>query len=144
MHPRVTNISGLTFDVYRFAFESAGALEVANECSGLAVAPAHLYCLRRPQACMPHNFNLAYCRDVMNEQEAVVYSAYVGIDWANSKHDVCVRTASSNKREFDIIQHRAEAIDTWVKGLHSRYGGTIASILAGSRSRQRRITPTSY
>ena len=31
----------------------------------------------------------------MNEQEAVVYSAYVGIDWANSKHDVCVRRASS-------------------------------------------------
>jgi hypothetical protein len=45
----------------------------------------------------------------MNEQEAVVYSAYVGIDWANSKHDVCVRRASSNKREFDIIQHRPEA-----------------------------------
>ncbi len=62
----------------------------------------------------------------MNEQETVVYSAYVGIDWANSKHDVCVRTASSNKREFDIIQHRPEAIDTWVKGLHSRYDGTIA------------------
>jgi transposase len=62
----------------------------------------------------------------MNKQEIVVYSVYVGIDWANSKHDVCVQQANSEAREFDVIQHRAEAIDTWVKGLHRRYGGDIA------------------
>jgi transposase len=62
----------------------------------------------------------------MNEQEVVVYSVYVGIDWANSKHDVCIQQANSDAREFDVIQHRAEEIDTWVKGLHSRYDGTIA------------------
>ncbi len=62
----------------------------------------------------------------MNEQEIVVYSVYAGIDWANSKHDVCIQQANSDVREFDVIQHRAEAIDTWVKGLHRRYGGDIA------------------
>jgi len=30
----------LTFDVFRFSFESAGALEFDNEYSGLAVQPA--------------------------------------------------------------------------------------------------------
>ena len=84
MHPLATNKLGLTFDVYRFAFGSAGALEIANEYSGLAVAPAHLYCFRRSQACMPHTFNLAYWRDVMSDQEAIFYSTYVGIDWADS------------------------------------------------------------
>ena len=93
MHSPTTNISRLTFDVYRFAFGSVGALEIANEYSGLAVAPAHLYCFRRSQACMPHTFNLTYWRNVMNEQEVVIYSVYVGIDWANSKHDVCVQQA---------------------------------------------------
>jgi len=43
MHPLTTNISHLTPDVYGFGFESAGALEIVNEYSGLAVAPAHLY-----------------------------------------------------------------------------------------------------
>ena len=62
----------------------------------------------------------------MRKSEAVVYSAYVGIDWANSKHDVCVQQTASGAREFDVIQHRAEAIDAWVKGLHLRYGGPIA------------------
>ncbi len=50
----------------------------------------------------------------MSEQEAVVYSAYVGIDWANSKHDVCVQKTGSDRREFDVITHSAEAIDAWV------------------------------
>ncbi len=62
----------------------------------------------------------------MNEQESVVYSAYVGIDWADSKHDVCICPRDSDTREFDVIRHRAEAIDAWVKGLHQRYGGRIA------------------
>ena len=62
----------------------------------------------------------------MSEQKVIVYSAQVGIDWANSKHDVCVQQAGSDKREFDVVQHRVEAIDAWVHGLYSRYGGTIA------------------
>jgi hypothetical protein len=43
MHPLTTNIPTPTRDVYGFGFESAGALEIDNEYSGLAVAPAHLY-----------------------------------------------------------------------------------------------------
>jgi len=39
-------------DVYRFSFESTGALGLINEYSGLAVTPAHLYCLRRARARM--------------------------------------------------------------------------------------------
>ena len=62
----------------------------------------------------------------MSEQKAVIYSAHVGIDWANSKHDVCVQQVGSGKREFDIIPHRAEVIDEWVQGLRTRFGGTIA------------------
>ncbi len=62
----------------------------------------------------------------MNEQELAVYSVYVGIDWADSKHDVCICPRDSNTREFDVIRHRAEAIDAWVKDLHQRYGGRIA------------------
>jgi hypothetical protein len=43
MHPLTTNICAQTSDVYRFSFESASALEIDNEYSGLAVALAHLY-----------------------------------------------------------------------------------------------------
>ncbi len=62
----------------------------------------------------------------MSEQEAVVYSVYVGIDWADTKHDVCIQSKTSDVRVFEVIRHRAEAIDTWVKDLHQQYGGHIA------------------
>jgi len=51
----------------------------------------------------------------MNEQEAIGYSVYVGIDWADSKHDFCIQSKFSDKREFAVIRHRTEAIDAWVK-----------------------------
>jgi hypothetical protein len=82
MHPLTTNISPPTCDVHRFGFESAGALEIINEYSGLAVAPAHLYCFRRSQAGMPHTFNLAHGRDVMREERLSQYTAYIGLVWA--------------------------------------------------------------
>jgi len=61
----------------------------------------------------------------MNEQ-AVVYSVYVGIDWADLKHDVCIQPNNSEVREFAVIRHCAEAIEAWVKGLQQQYGGPIA------------------
>ena len=62
----------------------------------------------------------------MNEQQANGYSVYVGIDWADSKHDVCIQSKFSDEREFAVIRHRAEAIDAWAKDLHQRHGGCIA------------------
>ena len=52
--PQTTNKYAPTSDVHSFSFESAGVLEIDNEYSGLAVAPAFLYCLRRSQEPCPY------------------------------------------------------------------------------------------
>ena len=39
------------------------------------------------------------------------YVAYVGIDWADKKHDVCIQKANSEEREFDVIPHQVDLID---------------------------------
>jgi len=54
------------------------------------------------------------------------FKAYVGIDWADKKHDICLQPADSNSREFTNILHTAEAIDEWAKKLHKRFKGPIA------------------
>ena len=52
MHPWATNRLLQTFDVYRFSFESAGALALDNEYSGFAVLPANYIAFaERKQAC---------------------------------------------------------------------------------------------
>jgi hypothetical protein len=45
---------------------------------------------------------------------------------ADKKHDVCICPKESDTREFDVIRHHAEAIDTWVNGFYQRYEGRIA------------------
>jgi len=57
------------------------------------------------------------------------FSAYVGIDWADTKHDICLQVAGNDRREFDCIPHQVARIDEWAKSLHKRFGGTIAIAL---------------
>ena len=54
------------------------------------------------------------------------YVAFVGIDWADTKHDVCVQAADGDEREFDVIPHQVERIDEWAHALHRRFGSPIA------------------
>lgn len=61
------------------------------------------------------------------------FSAFVGIDWSNAKHDVCLQAAESKQREFHRISHKAEEIDHWAQSLHQRFGGPIAVALELSK-----------
>jgi len=54
------------------------------------------------------------------------FSVYVGIDWANDKHDVCIQQANSDTRKFKIIKHSANSINDWIISLHKQYKGQIA------------------
>ena len=41
------------------------------------------------------------------------FVAYVGIDWADTKHDICVQAGDGDHREFDCIPHKVDRIDEW-------------------------------
>jgi transposase len=62
----------------------------------------------------------------MNQLTDTKFTAYVGIDWADAKHDVCVRSGDSEAVEFDCISSRPEAIAAWALELYERFGGPIA------------------
>jgi transposase len=51
------------------------------------------------------------------------YVAFVGIDWADRKHDVCLQAAGCQKREFAVLPHRPESIQQWAEGLRQRFQG---------------------
>jgi hypothetical protein len=59
----------------------------------------------------------------MNTSTDTEFAAFVGIDWADRKHDVCVRVAGSSKRELSVLPHLPEAIAQWAQGLRQRFGG---------------------
>ena len=56
------------------------------------------------------------------------FAAFVGIDWANTKHDVCMQAAGSATREFSGLEHTPETIDAWVNTLRQRFKGQSIAI----------------
>ena len=57
------------------------------------------------------------------------YTAYIGIDWTDAKHDVCLHPADSAQREFTCIPHQVDEIEQWALSLRRRFGGPIAIAL---------------
>ena len=45
------------------------------------------------------------------------FTAYIGIDWADAKHDGCLQAAGKEHREFFCIPHQVDAIDAWAQSL---------------------------
>jgi transposase len=56
------------------------------------------------------------------------FVAFIGLDWADAKHDICLQVAGSDKREFQVLVHRPEVIDAWVTGLFQRFQGQPIAI----------------
>src|SRR5262245_25377551 len=56
------------------------------------------------------------------------FAAFVGIDWADAKHDGCLQAAGSAKRECFELEHTPEAIDAWVTARRTRFRGQPVAI----------------
>ena len=62
----------------------------------------------------------------MNTLDTTSFTAFIGIDWADAKHDICIQSADSDEREFDVIPHQVERIDEWAHTMRQRFGYPIA------------------
>ena len=65
----------------------------------------------------------------MNHYKHSPYTAYIGIDWADTKHDICLQAAGSEQREFACLPHQVGDIEQWALSLRQRFGGPIAIAL---------------
>ena len=61
------------------------------------------------------------------------FTAFIGIDWADSKHDVCLQAAGSERREFDRFEHQVDRIEQWALSMRERFAGRIAVALELSK-----------
>ena len=56
------------------------------------------------------------------------FAAFVGLDWADRKHDVCLSVGDSKKVEYAVIKQTPEAIDDWACRMRERFGGRPVAI----------------
>ncbi|MEJ2331004.1 MAG: IS110 family transposase [Gammaproteobacteria bacterium] len=60
------------------------------------------------------------------QTELSQYTAVIGIDWADKKHDYCVYDMATGRRQAGQVRHRVEDLDAWARSLQRRFGGPIA------------------
>jgi transposase len=51
------------------------------------------------------------------------FAAYLGIDWSDRKHDLCLIDCTTGEKELFVIEHTPEAIDECVSTLRVRFHG---------------------
>ena len=54
------------------------------------------------------------------------FAAFVGIDWADKEHAICVLDGDQNTS--DQLKHSAEAIDAWATRMHQQFGGRPVAV----------------
>jgi transposase len=56
------------------------------------------------------------------------FVAFVGIDWADTSHAVCLQAAGSDIRESSVLAHTPEAIGAWACMLRHRFSGRLIAV----------------
>lgn len=64
----------------------------------------------------------------MHKKEERPFAAFVGIDWADRKHDICLRVSGGEKRERLVLEHSPRAIQAWAEKLRERFGGAPIAV----------------
>ena len=49
------------------------------------------------------------------------FAAFLGIDWANDKHDLCLLDATTYQKEFFCLAHKPEVLAAFLRQLRLRY-----------------------
>jgi len=68
------------------------------------------------------------------EPESSSIVAWIGLDWADQEHHVCVQAVGSTQVEHQVVAQRPEELQDWVRQLRARFAqGRIAIALEQSR-----------
>jgi len=68
------------------------------------------------------------------EPESPGIVAWIGLDWADQEHDVCLQAVGGGEVERQVVPQRPEALQEWVRQLRARFPqGRVAIALEQSR-----------
>ena len=56
------------------------------------------------------------------------YAAFIGLDWSDKKHDVCLHVCATGNEESKVIENTPEALDEWILQLRERFEGRPVAI----------------
>lgn len=57
------------------------------------------------------------------------FAAFIGLDWADKKHDVCISVPGSESLEREVVPHRPDALEAWVTRLRERFDSAPIAVV---------------
>jgi transposase len=60
-------------------------------------------------------------------------AAFIGIDWADQQHAICLYPADSDRAEPSTLDHTPEALAAWIAKLRERFGGRPVAVAVEQR-----------
>jgi Transposase len=64
----------------------------------------------------------------MKQHISKAFAAFVGLDWAEAKHDVCLQAAGTAPRELLSLEHRPEEMNAWGQTLRTCCNGPPVAV----------------
>jgi hypothetical protein len=58
-----------------------------------------------------------------SDLKTIEFAAYIGLDWADQKHDICLQENHSHRVESLRLDHKPDAISNWAAELRQRFQG---------------------
>ena len=62
------------------------------------------------------------------QEEASTFAAFVGVDWADRKHDICLQIPGFDTTELSVLEHRPKVIQEWALKLRERFQGKSIAV----------------
>jgi transposase len=59
----------------------------------------------------------------------IEFAAFIGLDWADKKHDVCLSVPGREGLEREVVTHRPAALEAWVARLRERFAGAPVALV---------------
>jgi transposase len=85
-------------------------------------------------ACLQLQINTTIMKNNTSNSAANDYAAFVGLDWGDEQHALCLRATGSQNAESSTLGQTPEALAQWTHDLQKRFpGGKIAVCLEQSR-----------
>ena len=61
-------------------------------------------------------------------KQNVEIAAFIGLDWADQQHAVCLQDADNSSRETSTLDQTPEGLQTWIDQLRARFGGRPVAV----------------
>jgi len=121
MHLAVTNSAAEAHDAHNNTFEPPGVLTSTTNTQRMSHYRLSYNAFAEVSSHTKLNIIIKRYFGGMMSNTLEQFAVHIGLDWADAKHDFCLKAQNSNDLEYGVFPHTPEDIEKWVLGLQKQF-----------------------